>query len=92
MIKCVTFNCNSIRNNSEIVKQLLSFSDIVLLQEIMLSKSDLPLLNDFHKEFMHIAKVKDRESEGISEGRPSKGVAIFWKKTFIVLHFSCNGQ
>ena len=80
MIKCVTYNCNSIRNNSEIVKQLLSFSDIVLLQEIMLSKSDLPLLNDFHKEFMHIAEVKDRESEGISEGRPSKGVAIFWKK------------
>ena len=80
MLRCVTYNCNSIRNNSEIVKHLLSSSDIVFLQEIMLNKSDLPLLNDFHKEFMHIADVKDRESEGISEGRPSKGVAIFWKK------------
>ena len=80
MLRCVTCNCNSIRNNSEIVKHLLSSSDIICLQEIMLNKSDLPLLNDFHKEFMHVAFVKDRESEGIIEGRPSKGVAIFWKK------------
>ena len=79
MLRCVTYNCNSIRNNSENIKHLLSSSDIVFLQEIMLNKTDLPILNDFHKEFMHIAFVKDGESSGISEGRPSKGVAIFWK-------------
>ena len=68
MPRCVTYNCNSIRNNSEVVKHLLSSYDIVFLQEIMLNKSDLPLLNDFHIDFEHVAFVKDRESEGICEG------------------------
>lgn len=79
-MKCVSYNCNSIRNNSEIVRALLENNDLLFLQELMLSKSDLPLLNDFNENFANIAYVKDRESEGINEGRPSKGVAIFWKK------------
>ena len=46
----------------------------------MLSKSDLPLLYDFSRDFDHSVYVRDRESEGINEGRPSRGVAIFWRK------------
>ena len=80
MVKCVSYNCNSIRNNSEIVKTLLDTSDIVFLQEIMLCKSDLTLLDHFNDDFRHFVFVKDREAEGINEGRPSKGVAIFWRK------------
>ena len=79
MAKIVTYNCNSIRNNSEIVKSLLSKVDILFLQELMLEKRDLGILNDFNDNFRHIAYVNDRESEGICEGRPSKGVAIFWR-------------
>ena len=81
MIKCVSYNCNSIRNNSEIVKLLLGANDIVCLQELMLLKSDLPYLNCLDENFDHIACVADRESEGIVEGRPKKGVAIFWRKS-----------
>ena len=77
MLRCVTYNCNSIRNNSEVVKYLLSSFAIVFLQEIMLNKADLPILNEYHNDFEHVAFVKDRESDGICEGRPSKGVAIF---------------
>ena len=79
MIRITSYNCNSIRNNSENVKSLLDNSDILLLQEIMLEKRDLDVLNDFNKDFRHISFVKDRESEGICEGRPSRGVAIFWR-------------
>ena len=82
MLKCASYNCNSVRKNSDNVKRLLDDFDIVFLQEIMLSKSDLPLLNDFNKQFRNIAFVKDRETEGINEGRPSKGVAIFWREKF----------
>lgn len=81
MIKFVSYNCNSVRNNIEIVKSIMSQADIVMLQELMLSKSDLPLLNDIDNEFSNVAFVKDRESDGINEGRPTKGVAIFWRKT-----------
>ena len=80
MIRCISYNCNSIRNNSEIVKALLKSSDIVFLQEIMLNKSDLYLLNDFDPDFKQVAFVKDRDAEGINEGRPSRGVAIFWRR------------
>ena len=80
MAKIVTYNCNSIRCNAEIVKSLLLEADILFLQELMLEKSDLGLLNDFNDNFRHIAYVNDRESLGICEGRPSKGVAIFWRK------------
>ena len=79
-MKCVSYNCNSVRNNAEIVKVLLENNDMVFLQELMLNKSDLPLLHEFNENFTHIAFVKDRESEGINEGRPAKGVAIFWRK------------
>ena len=80
MIKLVSYNCNSIRNNAENVKNLLDENDVVFLQEIMLSKSDLPLLFGYNEDFDHTAYVKDRESEGINEGRPSRGVAIYWRK------------
>ena len=85
MIRCASYNCNSIRNNSENVKELLNKNDIVFLQELMLSKSDLCVLNDFDNRFEYTAFVQDRESEGINEGRPSKGVAIYWRK-----HLSSN--
>ena len=76
MARIATYNCNSIRNNSEIVKSLLANVDILFLQELMLEKRDLSILKDFNDDFRHVAFVNDRESEGICEGRPSKGVAI----------------
>ena len=81
MVKCISYNCNSIRNNSEIVKDLLNKTDILFLQEIMLCKSDLGLLKDFNENFECMGFVKDREHEGINEGRPSKGVAIYWRRS-----------
>ena len=80
MVRCSAYNCNSVRNNSEIVKSLLKSCDIVFLQELMLNKKDLPVLNDFDEDFNHIAFVNDRDSEGINEGKPKKGVAIFYRK------------
>ena len=81
MIWCVSYNCNSVRNNSEAVKMLLDVNDIVLLQEIMLCKSDLPFLDLLNENFDNIACVSDREADGIIEGRPMRGVAIFWRKS-----------
>ena len=81
-MKLVSYNCNSIRNNTENVKNLLYKNDVVFLQEIMLSKSDLPLLFhyncdasqvDFLQEDLWItperaeAEVKGRHPSGVNK-------------------------
>ena len=80
-MKIVSYNCNSVRNHSEIVKSLFPDADILMLQELMLEKSDLVVLSDLDCHFSHIAYVRDRGTEGICEGRPARGVAIFWRKS-----------
>ena len=85
MIDVVSYNCNSIRNNIDIVKSFFVENDIVMLQELMLEKRDLDILNDFNKDFRHVAFVKDREMDDICEGRPSRGVAIFWRNNLSVM-------
>ena len=87
-MKCVTYNCNSVRNNAEIVKGLLDDCDILFLQELMLLKPDVPFLFSLSEEFNNVACVCDREVEGIVEGRPSKGVAILYKK-YLSSYISC---
>ena len=81
MANIVSYNCNSIRNNAETLKSLLEKCDILCLQEIMLEKKDTDISNDFNPNFKHIVSVRDRETEGICEGRPSSGIAIFWRAT-----------
>ena len=81
MIRLCTYNCNSVRANFENVRNIMSTCDIVLLQELMLCKSDLHILNELNDNFEKIAYVQDRESVGIVEGRPTCGVAILWRKS-----------
>ena len=81
MVKVVSYNCNSVRSRAENVKTLLRENDIVCLQEIMLCKSDLPILNNFNDDFNNVAFVEDREGLEINEGRPTRGVAIFYRKS-----------
>ena len=69
MLRCISYNCNSVRNNAEIVKDLLNSCDILL-------KSDLHFLDNLNEDFENVAFVDDRESKGIIEGRPARGVGI----------------
>ena len=80
MLRTASYNCSSIGKNMEIVKNLLLSSDIVVLQELMLYMRDLSLLNDIDDNFDNFATVEDDVSDDISEGRPTRGVAVFWRK------------
>ena len=82
MLRITSFNCNSVRNNCEIVKELLKNNDIVMLQELMLLQSDVNFLSELHCDFDFIYGLKDENFIGIPTGRPSKGVAIFYKKCY----------
>ena len=79
MIKIASYNCNSDWCHFENVRNILCDVDILFLQELQLCKSDLLILNDLNSDFEVISFVHDRESEGIIEGRPSRGVAILWR-------------
>ena len=80
-IRFCSYNCNSVRANFENVRDVMSDCDIIFLQEILLCKSDLHILDELNDDFQKIAYVQDRESVGIVEGRPTRGVAILWRKS-----------
>lgn len=79
-VSLCTYNCNSFRNNRFIIEELMLSNDIILLQELMLLSEDVHLVKALSTDWDSIVTVKDRSKEGILEGRPSKGVAILWKK------------
>ena len=83
MIQIASFNCNSIRRNVDTVRSLLKSNDFVALQELMICESDVEFLSTIDNEFYYHAFVKDKILDGINTGRPSKGVAIFWKKSIM---------
>ena len=80
MLKLASYNCNSIRKNVEIVKNLCDNNDIVVLQELMLLQRDLDYINSINIDFDYAAFTKDKYCEGIDLGRPARGVCIMWRK------------
>lgn len=94
MVSIASYNCNSVRNNIETVRTLALEYDIILLQELMLLKEDIPFMNTIDNSFDCVACVEDRSNEGIIEGRPSKGVSIMWKKylSSMVESVFCNDR
>ena len=80
-LRLSTYNCNSVRANFENVRKVMNNCDIVFLQELLLCKSDLPILEELNDDFENVAFVQDREADGIMEGRPTRGVAILWRKS-----------
>ncbi len=79
-IKVASFNCNSIRKNIELVKNLLTDNDIVLLQEILITNTEINCINSLSSDFYcdYVASF-DPYLHGLS-GRPIGGLAIYWKK------------
>ena len=76
-VKIKSYNCNSIRRQIDIIRNILRDTDILMLQEIMLYESDLSLLDEINDDFCWAASP----SLNIScDGRPKGGLAIFWNK------------
>ena len=80
MLRIVSYNCHSVRANIEVVKQLLNLHDVLLLQELMLPEEDIAFIDTIDSNFYSISHVKDKKNDGIIVGRPSRGVAILWRK------------
>ena len=51
MINITSYNCNSVRSNLGNIQYIMSYSDVVCLQELMLDKSDLHILDEINADF-----------------------------------------
>lgn len=81
MVKIISYNCNSIKNNLDVIRDLLQKCDIILLQEIILLKQELDLIKHIDLNFDGVGFASDAGEIGMLRGRPKAGVAILWKKT-----------
>lgn len=80
-LKITSFNCNSIRRNIDIIREIMKYSDIVLLQEICLTVEDIIFCDSIDVSFEFVINPSVYGDENVTcEGRPKGGVAIFWKK------------
>ena len=80
-LKIATFNCFSIRKRIDIVRELFSTNDIVMLQEILLSADDLNIAQKLNPNFLscHVPSY-DPSVLGLN-GRLSGGLSIFWNNS-----------
>ena len=80
-LKIVSYNnCNSIRKNSEIVQNLMSSHDIILLQEIFLVEDDINFLGNLNILFEFAAVPSSVNLNSGFRGRPKGGLAILWRR------------
>ena len=78
MVRISSYNCKSFKRNVGGVSKLCDNSDIVFLQEHWLFPSDLPLLNNAHKDFMSYGISSIDPSDSLIMGRPYGGVGVLW--------------
>lgn len=82
-LKLCSYNCNSFKNNLNIIEKLMSSHDIILLQELMLLKEDSYLVKTLSDNWESILFVRDNLIDGILEGRPKKGCKYTLEKSFV---------
>ena len=51
VIRISSYNCNSVRANFENVRNIMTDCDVVCLQELLLCKSDLHILDELNDDF-----------------------------------------
>ena len=79
-IRIVSYNTRGLRNVT--IPSLFNEYDIVLLQETLLCKQDLGILNSLSPDFQGTGVSVTDTSLGLLVGRPVGGIAILWRKTF----------
>ena len=78
-LKIVSYNCQSVNTNLDIIKLLLQNCDILLLQETLLTENNSNLLGGISQNFNY-AYTPSVRKPGTFVGRSSGGLAILWKK------------
>ena len=81
-LNCVTFNCRGLNNSRSTLLDLLSFNDVILIQEHWLFQEKLHVLSNFHNDFAAVG-VSGMDSCVLLHGRPYGGCAILVRKSLL---------
>ena len=90
-LKIVSYNCQSLKANINIVSPLLNDCDILLLQETLLTNDNTDILENMNTNFNTINMPSVRKP-GQLYGRSSGGLAILWKKNSNFKYFPVYGS
>ena len=77
-IKIISYNCNSLRKNIDLIRMLLGKCDVLLLQEIILLECDLDIISQISDQINFIARPSRIAHSNTSFFRWS---AIIWSKS-----------
>ena len=83
-LKVISYNCQSVRSNSEIISKLMNGCDILFLQETFLTEVNKDISDSINIDFSSAQTPAIRKIDKFC-GRSSGGLAILWKK-------SCNAK
>ena len=78
-LKIISFNCQSLNVNFDIISLLSKRCDVLLLQETLLNDSNKHMLDNIDPQFNVIHVPSVRKSDQFI-GRSSGGLAILWRK------------
>ena len=80
-LRLISYNCNSIRKKVDIIRHLLSNCDILMCQEIILLSDETDFIYNISDDFNVFVNPSKPSKSTNFEGRPSGGMAIFWRKS-----------
>ena len=80
-LKVTSYNCNSLRKQVDLVRELMTYNDVILLQEIILTNDDLDVLSSINSEFDFSVTPSTCNLDNVSGGRPKGGLAVYWRKS-----------
>ena len=78
-LRIISYNCQSFNLKINMVQNLLSQCDILLLQETLICENSYVGFDDLHNDFIS-AYIPAVRPNNIFSGRASGGLAIFWRK------------
>ena len=80
--RIASYNCNSVRTatSKNVIHGLCGNCDVICLQELQITKQQLPILSELHDDFYAYGTAPVDMGEGMLRGRPHGGMAILWRK------------
>ena len=79
-LRITTFNCRSVKNSLQTVRNLCSTHDVIALQETWLLPHDLTMFQTIDVNFTGRGTSAIDSGAELLEGRPYGGMAFLWRK------------
>ena len=79
-VRIVSYNCNSIRSEIDVIREILTRCDILLCQEIILPEEEISFVNGIDHDFSCSVVPSRLPNSSVFNDRPVGGYAIFFQK------------